>query len=405
MTARSMIGLGLVLAVACSSSNSTTASNASGGGAGSGGVSEAGGLDATGGSGGITFGCPSGCSASDFCSASGTCIPKGTCANNADCHDGMTCNASNQCVVDGGCGNDVIQVAAVPPNMMIVLDRSCSMKNKLANGQTKWESAVGALNGLITNFLGQIRWGLILFPSRTEGAAGSNCKLKDADVNVAIGAHTAGPIQTLLTASLTTSDPNYPSGPCVTNIDSGIHLASVQPQLKQTTRQSFVLLITDGKQSNSCHQFRGDAGTADDATTQMITNMQAAGIDTFVVGFGSGVDASQMNTWANAGGVPRNDPTTQYYQADDATTLQSELGTIAGSVVSCTFSLASTPPDPNLLYVFFGQSSVQRDPTHQSGWDYDSATNQITFYGSSCSELKSQRPKVNVVYGCDQAPN
>ena len=117
--------------------------------------------------------------------------------------------------------------------------------------------------------------------------------------------------------------------------------------------------------------------------------MLASGVATFVVGFGGGVDPNQLNVFADAGGVPRNDPTTRYYQADDAMGLQMALDQIAGSVVGCSFSLAETPPNVDDLFVFLDDQSVPRDTSHTNGWDYDPATNQITFYGSACDELQA----------------
>lgn len=70
-----------------------------------------------------------------------------------------------------------------------------------------------------------------------------------------------------------------------------------------------------------------------------------------------------------------------YYQADDAASLRATLGAIAGVVLSCSYLLGATPPDPSLLYLYFNRNLVARDPRHASGWDYSAGQNQIDFYG------------------------
>ena len=59
------------------------------------------------------------------------------------------------------------------------------------------------------------------------------------------------------------------------------------------------------------------------------------------------------------------------------------------------------PPDPSKLYVYENQVLVTRDSTHTNGWDFDSATNQVTFYGAACPQLQSGAVSdLTIVYGC-----
>ncbi len=388
---RGVFAVTILVVAACGASGDPngSASNVTGGSGGSGASAASGGSGGSSASGGASG---SGGSGFDSGNSGGSSGNGGACTNSAQCGAGEVCDPDGGvCVPGGGCGSDVFKITSVPPNMLLVLDRSCSMTSKVG-GQSKWQIAVDSINGLTTTFKDQIRWGLIVFPDR----AGAKCTQDPPAVPVAPG--TESTIQTLLTAALVKGDPNFPDGPCVTNIDSAMEQASQEPAFADTTRQSFAVLITDGKQAG-CNLAGGDTGT-----TKIITDMNAAGVSTFVVGFGGGTDPAQMNTFANAGGVPRNDPTTQYYQADNAADLAAALGAIAGSVIGCTYSLGSAPPDATKLYAFFDKQSVARDPTHQSGWDYDPVTNQITFYGGTCDDLKNNKPQVDVVYGCNQAP-
>jgi hypothetical protein len=128
-------------------------------------------------------------------------------------------------------------------------------------------------------------------------------------------------------------DPNFPNGPCVTNIDTAMEQATTEPALDDPERESYVLLLTDGKQAG-CNQAGGDAGTL-----QIITDLRMnRNVPTFVVGFGDQVDPAQLNEFADAGGVPTNDmscdPPCRFYMAEDGASLQTALDDIAKKV-SC----------------------------------------------------------------------
>lgn len=337
------------------------------------------------------------CASGSFCSTTQKCLLDGECGGDGDCAQGTVCDtAQSKCIPGGGCGAQEFQIEAIAPNMFISLDRSCSMNNN-AGGKlpkTKWAIAVDAINKLTTDFNSKIRWGLAMFPDTIA----PNCAQGAAAAPIAD--NNESKIQGIMTAALAKADPNFPDGPCVTNIDTAVEQASLEPALADTTRGNYVLLITDGAQAG-CNAAGGDSGT-ETIIGQMLSN----GVSTFVVGFGAGIDANQMNKFAVAGGVPANDPTAptrKYYQADDAKSLDTALATIAGAVVGCSFALNSAPPDESKLFVFFDNQTVARDTTHAAGWDYDAASNTLTFYGGDCDKLKAnQVADVDVVFGCSQ---
>lgn len=384
-----VLALSVVHAASCGGEEgapaSTTATSGSGGGAGLGG--------AGGGIGPVT--CEPACVAPQLCSVTNVCIDAGTCLADGDCGDGLECDLDTKTCVPGGlCGGAEATLEAIPPNLLVVLDRSCSMDEDAGSGATKWEIAVAAINQLTTSFDGEIRFGLTLFPDKVT----PDCKQDVIPIPVDPAAGPA--MQTLLTAALDNTDKYFPKGPCVTNIDTAMQQAATEPAFLDTDRQSFALLITDGKQSSGCSAGGGDAGTL-----QTITDLAAAKVPTFVVGFGAGVDVNQMNTFADAGGVPSGDPTNHFYLADDQASLDAALLAIATATLSCTFTLGEFPPDPSEIYVFFDNdpAGVAQDPSHTQGWDYDAATNQVTFYGVTCDAIKAGTVMdVDIVFGCDE---
>jgi len=206
-------------------------------------------------------------------------------------------------------------------NLMIVLDRSCSM-DKVPDGatETKWESAVAAIQNLTTNYAGQLRLGLIMFPDET----GERCT-QDGGIYVNVGPGTEEDVMAAIEGTT-------PTGPCVTNIDTALAQVWDDPAFDPNPadppdRRSFVVLVTDGAQSNAC------GGVAmDPETEQIILDLYGANFPTYVVGFGGKVRPDSLALFATAGGVPRvGDPV--YYQADTAADLDTVLDAIAGSVV------------------------------------------------------------------------
>lgn len=382
------------LAAACGSSGDTrpTGSGGSGATAGNGGAGAQGGDGGAGA--GIPFGCDPACVEPQVCSVAVQCIDPGTCLADGDCGAGTVCDeATKTCVPGGGCGGKEVKAEPVAPNMLIVLDRSCSMTASLGGGVNKWQAAVAAINTMTAQFDGKIRFGLSLFPDLVT----PNCQQADITIPVAPGTETE--IQTLLTNALAGNDPYYPDGPCVTNIDTAMLQATTEPSFADMDRDSYVLLITDGKQSSGC-----SAAGADSGTEMIIQELhQTQGVPTFVLGFGSGIDPAQMNTFAELGGVPAG-PDTKYYDAQDQASLDAALKTIADKTLGCTFSLEEPPPNSNSIFVFFdNKDKVPRDTKQESGWDYDAAQQQVTFYGEYCDKLKSgEVTDVDIVFGCDE---
>ncbi len=333
--------------------------------------------------------CVPACTPPQFCSFAQTCLDPGQCAGDSDCTvPGTTCDeATGTCVPGGGCDEVMATIEPVPPNVLLVLDRSCSMTGNAGGGVTKWEAAVAAIVSMSTTYQDQIRFGLTLFPDTVQ----PNCA-QDA-IAVSPGPGNEPAIQTLLTNALMNADPNFPDGPCVTNIDTAMEQASLCPELMDPTRDNFAVLLTDGNQAG-CNLAGGDAGTE-----MILANMLTAGIPTFVIGFGSGIDPVQMDVFANLGGVPNSGPA--YYDAADQASLEAALDSIATAAISCTFNLDSTPPDPSQIFVFFDGMAIAADPSMMNGWVYDPATNTITFYGPACDDLKTGAVMdVQVIFGC-----
>ncbi len=317
-----------------------------------------------------------------------------TCAADADCGAGGVCDLAT---LTCGCGGVSVNSSVVTPSLLMVEDRSCSM-TELVGGMTKWTIAVNALKSLTTQHAGKIDFGLSLFPDITGAAC-----TQDA-MAIPVGPANESKIQTLLTNALVKSDPLFPKGPCVTNIDSAMVQAVTEPAFADAARGRYVLLVTDGEQSGCT------AGGGNPGTLQAITDLHTKGVTTFVVAFGSMVDTVALNSFAVAGGQPNQTPPNKYYQADDQASLDAVLAGIVKSIpLGCDLKLAGPPPggDPSLIFVYFNKTPppVKRDTSHVNGWDYDPTHNLVHFYGGACDQLTTGTVKdARVVFGCPNGP-
>ncbi len=314
------------------------------------------------------------CGSGAFCDA-GTCrdsMPGGPCDDTPNCVSGETCTGG-VC----GCGGALYGADNVPPNVLIVLDRSGSMNEQITGG-TKWDIGRQAINGLVTTYGGGVFFGLAMYPGTDlEGTQGMMCGPGAVFVDPAAG--TAAAISSDLAAAGTTSF-GTPTAEMLTAL-------TTYAGLKDPMRADYILLITDGQ------------STCEDPVPVVASLLGATpSVKTFVVGFGSGVDPAELDDMAQAGGTA-GPMSPFYYQADDATSLASAFAAIAGSVLSCSYVLSDTPPDPSLLYVYIDGMQVPADNTN--GWVYDAATNQLTFVGTTCDALKSGTAGELVIsYGC-----
>lgn len=276
------------------------------------------------------------------------------------------------------CGAELFKSTRLAANMLIVLDRSGSMSSSASQNTSgpfvsKMKSAQDALVRVANTSAGKIFLGLSTYPSNSNSCGAGQ-------VLVPIGPSSSNAIAAALPG--VTPFGSTPTGPA-------LQLAGTQAALKDSSRANYILLVTDG--AEGC----GGNSRAE------VKKLADAGIKTYVVGFGDGVDSAALNDLATFGGTARPTGTTKYYQANQPAELQSALDAIAAGAVGCNYKLGKAPPDVNKLYVYVGGTLQSRDASHATGWDYNAATNAITLYGTTCETVtKNAATAVNIVYGC-----
>lgn len=287
------------------------------------------------------------------------------------------------------CDEVEIEAGSIPPNLLLVVDKSGSMRDDTCavGCNAKIADAKMALTFLLDEGDGEIRFGWMQFPSDSSCGPGV--------VGVPCGDDTVATIKSRV--SFLSASGGTPTG-------ESLEAANSYQGLHDESRANFVVLLTDGLPT--CPAGSGHTVTEQDKTRALnaVTALYQGGIDTFVIGLGEELndsgDPQLLNDMAVAGGRARAGAD-KYYKANSLNELQTALQDIGGMVIGCNLSLSVIPEEPNFLWVYFDGVPVPRDRNHINGFDYDATRNQINFYGPACDQLRSgQVGKVDVKMGC-----
>ncbi|HNN97122.1 MAG TPA: vWA domain-containing protein, partial [Pseudomonadota bacterium] len=241
-----------------------------------------------------------------------------------------------------------VPVHATPcPNLAFLVDRSNSMLNTMAGtppmaGElSRWQVVRGALATALAQYDDKLPIGLALFP-----APGSTCSTSSFVTIPTYGSQAA------ILATLDAAD-SLPGSMALTPTCGAVNALAADSALRDASRAQYIVLITDGKPL--CQSSAGctcDACSSLGAVNAAVESLrqarsQSPSIHTFVVGLGGSLDATEkqiLNDMAAEGGEANPDPSVDYYPADTAAALSSQLAvilrTVAGTGVSGGGSLA-----------------------------------------------------------------
>jgi hypothetical protein len=297
---------------------------------------------------------------------------------------------------DSNCGAMSRGAKMVPPDILIVQDRSLSM-NQNADGSScgttcattgKWAQMTAALNAVASLTDTTVNWGLKFFASGNSGCTVNNApEVPVAPMSATAIASAIGGV---------TPGSNTPTR-------AAMDAAVAYMQTLTDPNPKYILLATDGMPN--CPAAGGNAMTDDSpAAIASVAAAATAGFPTFIVGIGSTMADATLNSMATAGGVPQVGAATSFYQVNDTAQLETVLQTIVGSVASCTFNLGTAPNSftSNMAIDVFGDGTkIPKDPTMTDGWNYIGTGDQIQVYGPTCDKILSGAIKeVTVTYQC-----
>lgn len=292
------------------------------------------------------------------------------------------------------CAQQNVPLNRLPPEIMVVLDRSGSMRRN-AQGQTappdKWSQTTAALNTVLNDTQAGVHWGLKMYPSwRKQGDTA--CGIEGLRVDP--GLNQAGAIMTEVNGNTPTLDRG------ATPTAKAVIEASEFLKGRTSQNPKFILLATDG--IPNCRNDSDREGDVPGAVAA-VTAAREAGFGVFVVGIAAsgikvdGVDAfAVLNDMAVAGGRPREGDT-KFYSANNEAELKTALGSIASQAADCTFTLEKQPPSPQDVAVLLDDKRLSQG----ADWEYGAGNRSIVVKGAYCDKLKKGDVKNALIkFGC-----
>ena len=348
------------------------------------------------------------------------------CVDDAGCSEGFKC-IDGACEFDpSDCGEAVIQIPITTPNVMLVLDKSGSMVTNSWDGDadpntpdvTRWFSLYNVVEFIAASFNDSMNLGMVLYPSKkAQSVYDPPACLVEATPDVPT-APTNGP-----TILATMPPEGAGSGqiaggtPTRAGLITGLtHLQGLNDGLPQ-----YVILVTDG--AANCSLEAADNTERfevyDTALAGVVSDAFTNGIPVFVVGIDIKNEVSpasqdgnpdstntfeELNALAIAGGVPKNDPNEQFYNAQNQIELQDALTAISQQVLSCIIDLDPPPVYPDFVEVKvdemnYGKMQVT-DCDTEDGWMFSNPEkSQITLCGAACTQFQ-MTGNIDAQYKC-----
>jgi hypothetical protein len=288
---------------------------------------------------------------------------------------------------EANCGIQTKAPEKLPPELLLVLDRSGSMRETGPNGQPKWGETTTAVGNVVMMTQGTVNWGLKFFPV-DFGCGPALVPLVQPKAN----AHAD------IMQGIMRSPPNggTPTTAAITNALTWLK-ASTTPNPK------FIVLATDGLPTCRVAQPGGRPdGTMNGSDAQnaiaAVGMAATAGIPVFVIGVGTGdVERGTLNQMAMAGGRPRGGAAEQYYPTGSAAELTAALGTISSRIASCTFTLMPAPKENQPIAVNLQGTRLAKD----TDWVFGAGRGSIELVGAACETVqKDEKSAVEILYGC-----
>ncbi len=318
--------------------------------------------------------------------------------------------------VDGikGCNPKSFSLKQSPPaEVFLVLDRSGSMIEKGSTASvTKWQELSSAVDFVLQQFEGTIRFGLLIYPSDNM------CKTPGPQVPV--GLYNRKAVLHYLQKA-------KPAGGTPTFAALNNAAASMKA-LGDKVSPKFIILATDGGPNCnyllsatpkcSCTMatsaycctstpstcYSGETCLDEKRVLTAIADLHKnQKISTFVIGLdGTAEYKVLLDAMAKTGGVPQTGAATSYYKAGNKTQLQAALKKIAGQLISCEIDLGKKPDYPQWVSVYIDGKKIPRDKAKSNGWEYTDATlTKVMLHGAACKMLQDgKQHKVTATFAC-----
>jgi hypothetical protein len=300
-----------------------------------------------------------------------------------------------------------------PAEVLLVLDRSATMADAIAaDGTSKWNATVAAVESSVRASQEVTAWGLMLFPKSSGDMA--CCQMAANDLAPAVEVVPATESTQAIGATLAQSVP--------TGIGTPTARALVQAAnflLARTTSTSkYIVLATGGEPTCTSDGGCDGTSTLDYARTKDTVAHVASVLGIPVAVAGIALPATNGNLqpnsrqqlfsdMANLGGMPNTTPgQPAYYPANSAADLVTALGRLGVQATSCSFALPDPVAWPDNVAVLLSENRIARDTTHQDGWDFGDGNTSVVLFGKSCDDARRMHglATLQFVTACPDVP-
>ena len=286
-----------------------------------------------------------------------------------------------------------VTVELLPPNILLVVDRSGSM------GGTKWTQTKAAIQSVLGDLGNAVSAGILMYP------AVKGCTVP-AEPQVVLAPNQS-------TAIVNAMDTTGTGGS--TPMGRAMKVARTWLEGQALVGETAVVLAADGKPTDTCLEDCTGCDCTDPATClwcadlidcmyaeveKQVEALQALGIKTYVVGFEGGFGATDfLISLATKGGTAEAG-SSPFYDAQDGSALADALTEITGTVETCKAQFI--PPESyDYIVVTVDGQPVAKDASHQNGWDQVDAQT-VRLYGDACAAASEGDAEVVVTFVCKQ---
>jgi hypothetical protein len=297
---------------------------------------------------------------------------------------------------NGEVPSDICEAARVTadpqtPDMMIVLDRSGSMKDRDVN---RWDPSVSALRAVTMQLQSKIHFGLAMFPDPMAQGGGfldclldpnacDNATCSPGRVVVDIAPDNAPAIDMAL--SMASPGGGTPTPQTLMGLVDTYAGGPADPDAVPAPK--FILLVTDGQPT--CPNGNGGMVTQPDidASNAAIEALAAKGVRTFVIGYDTNTPGNEMlkavlDGFAQRGGTGDM----EHHPVEDEASLLATLESITAKIAGCSFRLEMAPPRADYVRVTLDGNQINLD--EPDGWKLvDEKT--VELQGAACATLMS----------------
>lgn len=239
----------------------------------------------------------------------------------------------------GVCSSLSVHFTPVVPTVMLVVDRSGSMRADYG-GPSRWDALYSTLMhptaGIVTRLADQVRFGLLLY-SGHDGDADGPCPTL----------HEVAPAQDNVAAI----DAVYGGMEPGEGTPTGAAIAAATPLIAAVSQPGpkLFILATDGLPDTCGAPSEDSSAQARSAVLSSVGAAHDDGITTYVIGVGPDISSDHLQEVANAGRglAPGGPDAAAYYRALDADALVDAFGEIIDGARGCVF-LLDDPVDPEI---------------------------------------------------------